>query len=122
MRPKLKLVKIDETHYWSDLVVESAGRLWGVYLYDENVHVHCAEWTASYECHFLYTVTENEVDDETDRMIEEGDMFTDPIRYFHVSDIKADYDCKGWRIKDYANYDEMIEAAVEYYRNDERNI
>lgn len=85
MYSKLKVVEIDETQYWSDDIVAKAGKLFGVYLYDERVEVFMAELTPSYCLTFLYTNTENHVDDDTHDQILRAEIH-EP-RYYHVRSI-----------------------------------
>ncbi len=79
---KFKVVEIDETHYWADDIVAKAGKLFGVYLYDERVQTFMAELTPSYCLTFLYTNTENHVDDDTHEEIIRNEIY-EPI-YAHV--------------------------------------
>lgn len=79
---KLKVVEIDETNCWSDDIVAKAGKLFGVYLYDERVQTFMAELTPSYCLTFLYTNTENRVDDDTHEEIMRNEIH-DPT-YAHV--------------------------------------
>lgn len=90
-----------------------------MYLYDENRHVHCCELTPSYECWLLYITTENKIDDETDEVLSlYSNVYSNPVTYFHVPGFASCYDCgnDGWSLANYDSYDELVEAAREYYQ------
>lgn len=81
------IVAIDETYYWHDAIVEKAGRLYGIYLYDANRHTYCCELTPSYELHFIESVTTKHIDEATYDMVMEGDRQNDSVVYYHCSTI-----------------------------------
>lgn len=89
-----------------------------MYLYDETRHVHCCELTPSYECWFLYSTAEKEPDKEAQGVLDWSDAYSDPVAYFHVAGFASRYDCgnDGWNLADYDSYEELLEAAIEYYR------
>lgn len=90
-------------------------------MYDENRHVHLCELSPSYECHFLYLDYEtpyDELDGEIANDLDYAESTTNPVTYFHVSGFSSRYDCgnDGWSMADYDSYDELLEAAIEYYK------
>jgi hypothetical protein len=92
VKPKFKVVKIDETKNWREDIVEKSGKIFGIYLYDESRQTRCCEITPSYEMHFLNSMSENHIEDEEEREIlfdeiSEGDIHTERVSYFHVSSI-----------------------------------
>lgn len=119
MYSKLKVVEIDETQYWSDDIVAKAGKLFGVYLYDERVETFMAELTPSYCLTFLYTNTENRVDDDAQEEIMRSEIY-EP-RYFHVHSIdqmkRIDLSKKGLNFRftnsDTKLYRDNFDRAVE---------
>jgi len=66
---KLKLVKIDETEFWDKKIVKKAGKVFGIYIFDETQTTNLCEITPSNHLRFLYTFTEKSVDDKTDETI-----------------------------------------------------
>ncbi len=91
-KPKFKVVRLDETQYWNKAIVEKAGKIFGIYLYDESRTTNCCEVTPSYELHFLNSMTENLSDDEEEREIlfdeiSEGDIHTERIKYLHSASV-----------------------------------
>lgn len=63
MRPRLRLAYLNETDDWAPEVVEAAGRVAGVYVYDTTQRVHCCEWTASYALYLAGALSERHVGD-----------------------------------------------------------
>src|SRR5947199_10539316 len=59
VKPRWCVLKNDETANWCEDIVGRAKRIYGVYLFDRNAHVHCAEFTPSYECYFVESQFEN---------------------------------------------------------------
>ena len=51
---KPRIVLLDETEYWAKHITEEAGKIHGAYIYDENMRVHCCEFTPSYFLEPLY--------------------------------------------------------------------
>jgi hypothetical protein len=88
VRPRYCVVKLDETGNWSPDIVRRAKRVLGVYVFVANLHVHCCEFTPSYECLFVESQWDNPdlPDREADWLdvdIREGDRASEPVRYFH---------------------------------------
>ena len=117
---KLKVVEIDETHGWSDDIVAKAGRLFGVYLYDERVQTFMAELTPSYCLTFLYTNTENHVDDDTHEEIMNSENHESTYLHVHSVDQMKSIDLRGHGVNfrftssDTKFYRENFDRAVEY--------
>jgi hypothetical protein len=100
---RFKVVKLDETHNYLDKqLVKKCGKIYGVYLYDENERTFCCSMSPDYWCMFLYAVAENEIDDDTDQELIETNCGGQD-HYFSCQDIdnlsdefKADAsDCDG---------------------------
>jgi hypothetical protein len=90
--PRFCALKLDETRHWEPGIADRARRIFGVYLFDANKHVHCCEFTPSYECLFVESQFENPglPDQEQDRLdceIRQVDVHADPVRYFHCYQI-----------------------------------
>lgn len=94
----IRALVIDETTHWGDEVAvkKLGGRIFGVYLYHDDIGVHCCEFTPSFECHWIEDVwdvpgrddLEEEERDEIDDEIRGA--FTDhPIHYWHVSYLRS---------------------------------
>lgn len=119
--PRFRIVLFDETGFWTDpAIVAAAGKLWGAYLYDENRRVHVAELTASHELTYLYTSTENQVDDDIDEIIRLNGDGGEPVTYVHCSRIDAmSWDhkrpCGAPADTQAENYDALVESEREYY-------
>ena len=122
-KPQFCLLRLDETLYWADDLATRAGRILGIYVYDQNRRVHCCEFTPSYECHFVGSASVNTDldDDAAERLadeIREGDLGTETVRYIHCHEIDA--------LPEIAEHDlnvgvtdigiENEEEAVEYVR------
>ena len=80
-----KVIAIDETQFWSDRIVQEAGWIKQVYLFDESTCVNLCELTPSFRLTPLYFITENEVSDETHE-----EMMSEPSEetYIHVNQLK----------------------------------
>lgn len=51
---KWMLAKIDQTQNWTDCPESRfAGCIFGVFVFDRDKHVHCCEFTPSYELHWV---------------------------------------------------------------------
>jgi len=130
-KPNFKLAKFDETDGWDKDTKKIAKKIYGIYLYNENVVTHCCEITPSYEMHFLGSVTEEAPDDDTEREdfldeIDVADLNTDLISYFHCSTVNAladdcniaysDYKPTKDEYEDELAYRELIDDLKSEYR------
>lgn len=86
---KLRLVVLDETRYWKDDIQKACGKIKTVYMYDANQHTYCCEIVPSYLLMPLYSFAENEISDEMDEQLREGDSENTDPSYHHVSSIDA---------------------------------
>ena len=94
--PDVCIVKIPERHHWSDDVQALTARMFGVYALNRRQHFHLCEMCASYELWFLETqyeeteevAADEEKRDELNGMILDGDVQTEFVTYWHVSDIE----------------------------------
>lgn len=94
-KPKICIVKIDETQYWTDkgLVEACGGKIFAAYMYDENWRVHCAELTPSYELEFLEYQPGNYIEDSdecerVDTMLSDAQHDNpESVTYRHCRDI-----------------------------------
>ena len=88
---KPTLVKIDETQYWTPDIIEKAGKIWAVYLYDADEGTFCCELTPSYFLEPLYYSPEKFIEgiDEREQVEDAFDevLRDDRGRYFHCKDI-----------------------------------
>lgn len=129
--PSVQIVLIDETHNWGEDIQHRAGRLFGVYLFDWQRHVHACEFTPSYELHFLKSIYTAEfpntaegarIRDALEMDIMAGDRETAAVSYVHTHVIDglptislAQWSAKYYReIKnEYDDPEELHDAVME---------
>lgn len=88
--PRFRIVLMDESEHWTDkALVAAAGKIWAAYLYDETRRVHLAELTPSYELRYLYSSTENHVDDDMDETIRLNGDGGEPYTYMHCGRVDS---------------------------------
>lgn len=123
--PRFKLVKIDETDQWDeDLVKACGGKIFGIYLYNENEVTHLCELPTSYYLHFLYNNPMNIVDPDTendiDEILMEGENIYHSTSFIDNMDNKNTYeDVSVLKKEEYETdeaYNSLIEDVIEYYR------
>lgn len=127
----VKVLQLDETGYWAPSIAERAGKIIGVYLYHDDLHVHCCELTPSYELHFVgsfYTASNLEEDEweKLDEEIREGNVDQELVTYMHCSRVDAmpqikDFGCDSigtctYHGADEEDRDRIIEDAQEWLR------
>ena len=64
---QFKIVKINETPMWAESMQKRAGKLTGVYIYDDGEQTHCCELTPSFWLEFIQTEPENYPEDDQER-------------------------------------------------------
>lgn len=105
---------VDATRSYSeDLVKRSGGRIFDVYLFDANLHVHCCSITPSYEMQYVDSVSAKFPDDEQDRDnlnedLRGANLCTDPYSY---------YDVTGWlraNTKEESEYPEVWDGSTPF--------
>jgi len=90
---KINLVKLDESEYWNKEITDKVknGKIYTVYIYNPNKHVHCCELTPSYELYFVgydYCPKENLSEKEIENLDDNiRTSETEPVSYYHVHDI-----------------------------------
>lgn len=89
MQSHFYVLKLDETENWCQEVKDKAKRILGIYLFDKTRHVHCCEFTPSYECIFIESQWENldlsdNEQEELDDLIQEGNRETNNVNYYHT--------------------------------------
>ncbi len=99
MKRKFVLIKLDETLNWQHgdpAILAKAGRIFGVYVADLSVGVHCCELTRSYELNFVESQWEGTGEElsEEDREavhdhIADGDTGTPLVSYMHCHTVDA---------------------------------
>ena len=99
MQRKFVLVKLDETLNWQHgdpAILAKAGRIFGLYVADLSVGVHCCELTRSYELNFVesqWEGTGKELSEEDREAVHdyimEGDVNSQPVMYVHCSNVDA---------------------------------
>jgi hypothetical protein len=107
IKPDFRVFKTETTRYWRKDIRRKAGKLFAVYLFDANRHVHACELTPSYEMHYVGPTWTNSVGDRMSETIREGDADTDLVSYYHVRGIDGDHD---------AAYAEALETEMEHLR------
>ena len=101
------------TNFLNDDIVAKTGRVWEVYMFDEEVGHHLCDISPAYECHPVHLITEHRVDDDL-----EADLQPDhEVAYF---------DCKyvERKSRDFTNPDrepddsdeEYLQQVLEYAR------
>lgn len=120
-RSNWKIVAIEQTSYWNPEIVEKTGRLFGTFLFDASRQVHCCELTPSYEMHFIETLAENMIDDETDAMIRDADIVgQNEVEYWHCHSVDSwpadHFVVLGPNDDDYETDEEELEEMLEYVR------
>lgn len=108
----LKYFTNEITNFLNDDIVTQTGRVWEVYIYDEEVGHHLCDIRPAYECHPVHVITENRVDDDLEADLLDCDH--DP-RYFY---------CRGVKGRDFPHPDrdpddsdeEYLEQVLEYAR------
>lgn len=93
MKRKFVLIKLEETMNWQHgdpAILAKAGRIFGLYVADLSIGVHCCELTRSYELHFVESQWEgtgaelSEADREAVHdYIADGDRHTPFVSYVH---------------------------------------
>ena len=101
---KLKVVKIEETQFWSKKIIKKAGKLFGVYIFDENESTFLCEITPSHYLRFLYTFAER-FDEQTEELIRESDTTEGGDFYMHAGDAN--------KIKSEATYEFEYEGEID---------
>ena len=99
MKRKFVLIKLDETRNWEHgdpAILAKAGRIFGLYVADLSVGVHCCELTRSYELNFVesqWEGTGKELSEEDREAVHdyvmEGDRDTPLVSYMHCSNVNA---------------------------------
>jgi hypothetical protein len=79
---KIRVLLLHESHNWAPDIVQRAGEIYGIYLYNPNLHVYCCEFTPSFELTFVGSVSEKS-DEQIRDEIQEGDSQCEPIHYMH---------------------------------------
>lgn len=91
----VRILQLDETGYWVPNVTERAGKILGVYLYHDDIAVHCCELTPSYELHFVgsFYTNSNLSEDDREKLEEEimegNAAGQEPVMYMHCSRVDA---------------------------------
>lgn len=66
----VKALVVDQTDHWGDCVKvkKLGGKIYGVFLYHDDIGVHCCEFMPSFECHWIEDVwsvpNQDELDDK----------------------------------------------------------
>ena len=102
---KIKIVLLDETQNWAEVVTKPAGKVFGVYYYDPSIIVHCCELTPSYELTPLNSVPEHgpEDDEAREKLLDDimsGDSNCNDIKYIHCHTLDALHEIKRGELKE----------------------
>ncbi len=87
-------VQLDETGYWVQSVTNRAGKIFAVYVYDDELGVHCCEGTPSHELHFVGSFFTASIDDDEAREqlcsdIMDGNREQSLVEYVHCWRIRG---------------------------------
>jgi hypothetical protein len=130
LMPDIRVFKVDVTDYYPEEFQRRAGKIFEVYLFDANLHVHCCELTPSYEMAFIGSTWTKSPRTERAREkladdINISDLETSPVAYYHVRGINLEpLERLGPDKAQWARFlndadgdrDEAREALVENYR------
>lgn len=117
---KPRAIAIDQTEYWDPKIVEEAGHLFAVYLYDAGVVTHLCEFTPSYylvPVNYFTDTPYDELSGQTANDIDDANAQDEPI-YMHCSHVETFHPTileNSTRCKR-EEYDEKWEEFVEYYQ------
>ncbi len=89
LNPRIWCLLADETEYWRDDYQAAAGRLIGIYLYDEREITHLCEFIGSYCCWHVETTTHRHVTDEMWENIRDADADGPGVEYRHTYQVDA---------------------------------
>lgn len=112
---KLKIVVIpDDMRTWDKDLAALTGQIRSVYFFNPEKIYRLCELTPSYELHFLYYQTENEIDDGTEEKLMENQP-ENPVVYYHCQTIQQ-YCQKDFSMQVDADesHEEMMENARDY--------
>ncbi len=116
IKPKAVAIK---TEGWADDILDAAGTIWEIAVYDDAVAHHLCEFTPSLELHVVDYVSEYQLDDELDGEVRShlGDENGAPY-YYHVHDVEKMPNIALPPAVRYRkeNYDETLEEVVQAYR------
>lgn len=100
---RIRILKLDESEYWTDEIRSQVKRIFGVYVFDPTWRVHLCEWTASYELHRLesqidfHENTPESIQERIEDEVREAERFSDPVIYVHCHVIdRAERFSQGW--------------------------
>lgn len=92
--PDWRIIILDETSHWLDkgLIARCGDKIKGVYFFDANRHVHCCEFTPSFELEFIESIPEHSPEDDSERDqlqmdLQVGDCDSPLVIYAYVSQI-----------------------------------
>ena len=113
---------VDETRHWldPDLIRRSGGTIYGVYVFDADIAVHCCELTPSFELTFLRSEPKSVPDDDDDRerledQIREADRDSSPVIYVWTHHIAVEKCQKvSYQPDSEADQETALESALEY--------
>ena len=114
IKPEYRVFAIDDTEYWNLPDLPETSKILSVYLYNKSENSYCCEIMASYECHKIYSILDDE-SIEADQyemlvgMIDYNDNVGD-ISYYHCSNVD-----KLKTIAVLGDFDN-IKEAIEYAR------
>ena len=131
----IRILKLDETRHWRDDIRAVARTIFGVYLYDPGLRVHCCELTPSHELHYMgsvisgspaYDALDEEAREAFYTTLMEGSNESESHSYMHVWRVRGlpeltRADALGIGHASLGDFDgdtddEAMEAATEYVR------
>jgi hypothetical protein len=118
---KPRVILLEETEYWIPRLAEAAGRIYGVYIYDENRVVHACELQGSYELYCLGNVAQNwdtMPENLRDEIEQEPQGYE--VIYLHTYAAKSGFPQLTQRCKA-DEYDDAWEGIMESYQCNQPN-
>lgn len=118
--PKPRVIRYDETEYWSDDIKDKVNAIYMDYVYDDGECTYCCEMTPSFwmmnyniDIHWKEELSEQEIDELWD-IIHDNAYINDNDHYNHCKDVEP-------YSKDVSNYvywdDDTMEDVIERLRS-----
>lgn len=84
---KPRCVAVETTQDWSDEILDEAGRIWEIFIYDSNRVTHACEVTPSYECWVVGYLSQRRLNDKMHDDVEHALRTGDRASLYHTSSI-----------------------------------
>lgn len=122
----IRIVALDETYGWQENIQKACGKIRTIYFFDASQVTYCCSPVPCYLLYPLFSEAENEITEEMEEELREGDAENTEPRYFECKGIDpiADKESFSHRLDgglryyapDGKKHREIMEAAEEYFR------